>query len=210
MAGRAMNTSIMRMRPGIALIAAVALLATLAACGKAAEQGSPPLAGAALGGPFSLVDQDGRAVTDRNYAGRYRVVYFGYTFCPDVCPTTLAKLMQGVRAFAGTSPALAARIVPIFITVDPDRDTPAVLKQYVAAFGPGLIGLTGAQPQIAAAAKEYGVYYHKQPAPAGSSGYLMDHSSQAILFGPDGQPIVLLPADEGADAVAATLRQWVR
>ncbi len=205
-----MNTSIMRMRPRIALLAALALLAVLAACGQRADPGPPPLAGAAIGGPFSLIDQDGRAVTDRAYAGRYRMIYFGYTFCPDVCPTTLAKLMQGLRGFAAKSPALAGRIVPIFITVDPDRDTPAVLKQYVAAFGPGLTGLTGTPAQIASLAKAYGVYFKKQPAAAGASGYLMDHSSQAILFGPDGQPIVILPADEGADAVAATLAQWVR
>ena len=210
MAGRAMNTSIMPMRSGSVLFAALALLASLSACGKGVDQGPPPLAGAALGGPFGLVDQDGRAVTDRSYAGRYRAVYFGYSFCPDVCPTTLAKLMQGVRAFAKKSPALAGKIAPIFITVDPDRDTPAVLKHYVAAFGPGLIGLTGTPAQIASVARENGVYYKKQPVAAGASGYLMDHSSQVILFGPEGRPIALVPADEGADAVAATFSQWVR
>jgi protein SCO1/2 len=188
----------------------LALLLAMTACGKAPEAQTAPLTGAALGGPFSLVDQDGRAVTDRNYAGGYRAIYFGYTICPDVCPTTLAKLMQGIRAFAATSPALAPKVVPIFITVDPDRDTPAILKQYVAAFGPGLIGLTGTPAQIASAAKEYGVYYRKEPTKDGASGYLMDHSSQAILFDPEGKPIVLLPADDSAQAVAATLAQWVR
>jgi protein SCO1 len=208
MAGRAMNTSIIRMRVSVALLASVALLS---ACGKAGDQsGPPPLAGAALGGPFSLIDQDGRAVTDRSYAGRYRAIYFGYSFCPDVCPTTLSKLMQGLRTFAGTAPEQAAKIVPIFITVDPDRDTPAVLKQYVAAFGPGLIGLTGTPAQIAAVAKADGVYYKKQPAASGATGYLMDHSSQAILFGPEDKPIALIPVEDGPDAVAATFRMWVR
>ncbi|MDB5737409.1 MAG: hypothetical protein JWO65_1077, partial [Sphingomonas bacterium] len=168
------------------------------------------LAGAAIGGPFSLIDQDGKPVTEANYAGRYRAIYFGYSFCPDVCPTTLLKLMQGTKAFAAKSPALAGKLVPIFITVDPDRDTPPILKQYVAAFGPGLVGLTGTPAEIARVAKEYGTYYKKQPAAAGASGYMMDHSSQVILFGPDGKPIVLLPADQSGDAVAQTLSDWVR
>ena len=94
--------------------------------------------------------------------------------------------MQGYRGLAATSPAAAARLVPIFITVDPERDTPAVLKSYVSAFGPQLIGLTGSPQRSRAAAKEYGVYFHRQVAPAGASAYLVDHSSQVILFGPDG------------------------
>ena len=170
----------------------------------------PPLAGAALGGPFALVDQDGKPVTDRSFAGRYRAIYFGYSFCPDVCPTTLQALMQGYHAFAASDPGDARKLAPIFVTVDPERDTPAVLRQYVAAFGPELKGLTGSTAAIAAAAKEYGVYYKKEPATKGAGGYLMDHSSQAILFGPDGRPIALIPTDQGAKAVTDTLAQWVR
>jgi protein SCO1/2 len=200
MAGRAMNVRI------LPLLIAFAL----ASCGKGAPDAAPPLAGAAIGGPFSLIDQDGKPVTEANYAGRYRAIYFGYSFCPDVCPTTLLKLMQGTKAFAAKSPALAGKLVPIFITVDPDRDTPPILKQYVAAFGPGLVGLTGTPAEIARVAKEYGTYYKKQPVAAGASGYMMDHSSQVILFGPDGKPIVLLPADQSGDAVAQTLSDWVR
>jgi protein SCO1 len=200
MAGHAMNVRI------LPLIIALAL----ASCGKGAPDAPPPLAGAAIGGPFSLIDQDGKPVTEASYARRYRAIYFGYSFCPDVCPTTLLKLMQGYKAFAAKSPALAAKLVPIFITVDPDRDTPAILKQYVAAFGPGLVGLTGTPAEIAKVAKGYGTYYKKQPAAAGASGYTMDHSSQVILFGPEGKPIVLLPADQSGDAVARTLSDWVR
>lgn len=201
-----MNSLTLRSRAALALAAAALMLS---ACGKAPDAAAPPLAGAALGGPFSLADQDGRAVTDHSYDGRYRAIYFGYTFCPDVCPTTLAKLMQGYRAFAAKAPAAAAKLVPIFITVDPDRDTPAVLKQYVAAFGSGLQGLSATPAETAKVARAYGTYYKKQPAPNGASGYLMDHSSQAILFGPDGKPIALIPADQGADAVADTFAQWV-
>ena len=200
----------MNMLPAFARLT-LALLAgfSLGSCSRQAEQMPPPLQGAALGGPFALVDQDGRPTTDKSFAGRYRAVYFGYSFCPDVCPTTLQQLMQGYRAFAAASPAAAARLVPIFITVDPERDTPGVLKSYVSAFGPQLVGLTGSAAAIATAAKEYGVYFHRQVAPAGSSAYLVDHSSQVILFGPDGAPIALVPTDQGAKAVADTFGRWV-
>jgi protein SCO1/2 len=180
----------------------------LASCSGPVSQ--PPLEGAAIGGPFALVDQDGHAVTDKDFAGRYRAIYFGYSFCPDVCPTTLQVLMQGYHAFAKDSPDAAAKLVPIFISVDPARDTPAVLKQYVAAFGPELKGLTGSEQEIAKVAKEYAVSYSKQPPAKGASGYLMNHSSVVILFGPDGKPIAMVPTDQGAKAVADTLAQWVR
>ena len=183
-----------------------ALLA-LAGCHHAA--GQPPLAGARIGGPFTLTDQDGRTVSDRQFAGRYRIIYFGYTYCPDVCPTALQHLMQGLREFRGRAPDRAAKVQPIFITVDPARDTPAVLKQYTRAFDPQLIGLTGSDAQIATVAKEFAVYYKKAVKP-GSSDYLVDHMSQALLFGPDGAPIALLPQEQDAGAIAAELDKWVR
>jgi protein SCO1/2 len=199
MAGRAMN----------ARTAFIAALLLLAGCDRTGSD-RPPLAGAALGGPFALTDQAGRAVTDQSYAGRYRAVYFGYTFCPDVCPTTLQMLMQGVHGFARDEPGRAARLVPIFVTVDPARDTPAVMKAYVSAFGPELVGLTGTPAQIEAMEKRYGVYAKKIPQAAGASGYLMDHSNQVILFDPKGAPIALIPTDQGADRVSAELAKWVR
>ncbi|USI74250.1 SCO family protein [Sphingomonas morindae] len=185
-----------------------AVLLCLAACqDRHAPAEAPPLAGARLGGPFSLTDQAGRPVSDRSFAGRYRLIYFGYSYCPDVCPTTLQALMAGYHRLPAE---VARRIVPIFITVDPARDTPPVLARYVAAFGPELVGLTGPADRIAPIARAYGVSFHAQPAAPGSTGYLVDHVSQPILYGPDGAPIVLLPADQGPDAVAATLRRWVR
>ncbi len=200
----------MNMPPAFARLALVLLAGlSLGSCGRQAEQGPPPLQGAALGGPFALVDQDGRPTTEKSFAGRYRAVYFGYSYCPDVCPTTLQALMQGYRRFAASSPAAAARLVPIFITVDPERDTPAVMKSYVTAFGPQLVGLTGSPVAIGAAAREFGVYSRRQVAPAGSSAYLVDHSSQVILFGPDGAPIALVPTDQGARAVADLFGRWV-
>jgi len=114
-----------------------------------------------------------------------------------------------MRTLDQKDPTKSARIQPIFITVDPARDTPPVLKQFVAAFHPRLIGLTGSEAQIAAVAKEYAVSYRQQPAAKGASGYLMDHPRIAILLGPDGKPIELLPVDANADAVVAELEKWV-
>jgi protein SCO1/2 len=179
----------------------------LAACsGGAAE---PPLKGAAIGGPFALTDQDGRPATDRQFAGRYRIMYFGFTHCPDVCPTDLAVIGEALRRFEKSDPARAARVVPIFVSVDPERDTPAVLKDYVAAFHPRLLGLTGAPRQLADMTRRYGVYYEKEP-PAADGGYNVNHSRLAELIGPQGEPIALLSYDKGAEAVAAELDRWVK
>ena len=179
----------------------------LAAC--QAPTAEPPLAGARIGGPFSLVDQNGKTVTDAQFAGRYRLIYFGYTFCPDVCPTDLQTLMKGLKLFETQDAARAAKVQPIFVTIDPERDTPPVLRQWVAAFHPRLIGLTGTPAQIAAVAKEYAVYYKKVETP-GSGAYLMDHARQAVLFGPKGEPLALIPQDETPEAAAAALAKWVR
>ena len=196
-----MNNALIRRR----LLPIMGML-MLAACQKPADA---PLAGAKIGGPFSLTDQNGATVSDKQFAGKYRLVYFGYTYCPDVCPTTLQQLMGGFAKFEAKAADRAAKVQPIFITVDPARDTPAVMKSYVAAFHPRLIGLTGSEAQVAEVAKEFAVYYKRRPA-EGASGYLMDHSSAPMLFGPDGAPIALIPADEGPDAVVGTLDQWVK
>ena len=185
------------------------VLALLVAGCSPAPVEQPPLAGAAMGGAFTLTDQDGKRVSDTAFDGRYRLVYFGYTFCPDVCPVDLQVIAQGLRQFEKSDPAAVAKVQPIFISVDPERDTPAVLKEYVAAFHPRLVGLTGTPAEIADVAKRYGVYYMKEQQP-GASGYLMNHSRTATLFGPKGEPIALVPQDEGADAVAAELKRWVK
>ncbi len=180
----------------------------LAACHSPVSQ-TPPLAGARIGGPFTLTDQDGRRVSDTQFAGRYRLIYFGYTFCPDVCPTDLQTLMKGLSLFEKEDAPRAARIQPIFVTIDPERDTPPVLKQWVAAFHPRLIGLTGSSAEIAAVAKEYAVYYKKVETP-GTGSYLMDHGRQAVLFGPGGEPLALIPQDQTPEAAAAELAKWVK
>ena len=190
----------------------LAFLFALLLGGCRGEAGPPPLAGASMGGPFTLTGHDGRRVSDRQFAGKYRLVYFGFTFCPDVCPTDLAMLGAGLRRFEAEDPARAARVQPIFITVDPARDRPDVLRRYVAAYHPRLIGLTGSEAEIAAVARAYRIYYQRgAPSPGRPADeYSVDHSRQAVLYGPDGQPVVILPADQGADAVAAELDRWVR
>ena len=190
-----------------ALIAFAAAL-SLAACQQAPSD-QPPLAGAKLGGPFTLTSQTGARVSDSQFAGKYRLIYFGYSFCPDICPVDLQKLMQALKLLEKDDPATAAKIQPIFITVDPARDTPQVLAQYVAAFHPRLIGLTGTEQEIAAVAKEYGVYYSK--APGGTKdGYLVDHARQTMLFGPEGQPMVLIAQEGTPREIAAELARWVK
>lgn len=171
---------------------------------KAAD--SPPLRGAAIGGPFTLTDQDGKRVSDTAFAGRYRLVYFGYTYCPDICPVDLQVIGQGLRQLEKSDEATAAKIQPIFISVDPARDTPKVLKDYVAAFHPRLIGLTGSREEIAATAKRYGVYASKSE---DTADYLVDHSRVFLLFGPKGEPIAIVPHDQGPDGVVAELKRWV-
>lgn len=168
----------------------------------------PPLEGARIGGAFSLTDQDGRVRTDRDFAGKWRIMYFGYTFCPDVCPVDMQNIGAGLRAFEKQNAAAAAKVVPIFITVDPARDTPKVVGEFVRAFHPRAVGLTGTPAQIAAVAKEYAVYYSTGEGNAG--GYLVNHSRQSYLMNPDGKPIDLVPADQSPQAVADTLAKWVK
>ena len=180
----------------------------VAACHPAATpHEAAPLAGAKIGGPFALVDQDGRAVRDRDFAGKYRIMYFGYTFCPDVCPTDAAAIGKGLAMLDASDPALARRIVPVFVSVDPERDTPAVLKSFVANFHPRMVGLTGTPAQIAAVAKEYAVFAGKGDAQPGG-GYLVNHSRTTYLMDPDGKPLAILPSDKGAQAVADEIRRW--
>lgn len=192
-----------------AMIAVPAIFAVAACSPGASQRSAPPLAGAAIGGPFALVDQDGKRVTDRDFAGRYRIMYFGYTFCPDVCPVDMQKIGAALKQFETRDPARAARVVPVFVSVDPERDTPASLKQFVSSFHPRAVGLTGSPAAIAQTAKAYAIYYKHQP-PRPDGGYLVDHSTQAYLFGPDGKPIVLLTRDQTADQIAQELDRWVR
>ncbi len=157
--------------------------------------------GPAVGGSFSLLDGDGNRVTDRDLRGKYALVYFGYTFCPDVCPTTLNQVSEAFDRLG----AKADRVRPVFITVDPARDTPAVMKQYASSFTPRLLPLTGSAAEIADVAKKYRVYYAPHRTGDAPGDYTMDHSSVLYLMGPDGRFVAPLRADAAAPELAADL-----
>jgi cytochrome oxidase Cu insertion factor (SCO1/SenC/PrrC family) len=157
---------------------------------------------ALIGGPFELVDQNGNQVTDQTFKGRLMLVYFGFTFCPDACPTAL-----GVMSAALDKLDVAAdRVVPILVTVDPDRDTPPVLKDYVSNFHPGMMGLTGTPEQIAKVAKAYRVFYQKAPGTA-PDDYLMDHTLLIYLMDGEGKYITHFGPDATPDQIAEAVRK---
>jgi protein SCO1/2 len=172
------------------------------------EQASPPVAlgvaipgGVEVGGKFTLVAADGHSVSDTDFRGRFMLVYFGYIFCPDVCPTEL----QAVSASLALLGDQAAKVTPIFITIDPERDTPQAIGEYTRLFDDRLIGLTGTASQIAQAAKAYRTYYARVEPKAGGT-YLMDHSSFLYLMGPDGKFRALIKPGSTPEDIAALLR----
>ena len=157
---------------------------------------------ALVGGPFQLTDQDGNTVTDQTYQGKLKLIYFGFTFCPDACPTAL-----GVMSAALDKLDVAAdRVVPMLITVDPERDTPAVLKDYVSNFHPRMVGLTGTPEQIAQVAKAYRVYYQKVPGSAPDE-YLMDHMLLIYLMDGDNKFVDSFGPNETPDQIADEIRK---
>jgi protein SCO1/2 len=158
-----------------------------------------------LGGAFSLVDETGKPVTERDFAGRWMLVYFGYTYCPDVCPTELGTMASALDLLP---PAVAERVTPVFITIDPERDTPAQLADYVARFHPRLRGLGGTPEQVAEAARRYRVYFAKARR-ADAGDYLMDHSSFIYLVGPDGQVRSLFRPETTPEAMAKAVTTQV-
>jgi protein SCO1/2 len=161
--------------------------------------------GVALGGPFTLVDHTGRTVTEGDFAGRSMLVYFGFTYCPDVCPTELGTIAAALDAMG---PA-AERVTPVFVSIDPERDTPAALADYVSRFHPRMVGLTGSTEQVAQAARAYRVYYAKVR-PRDSTDYLMDHSSFIYLVGPDGRVRSLFRPETSPEAIAAAVTAQLR
>lgn len=136
---------------------------------------------ASIGGPFQLLDQNGVPRSDRDFRGRYMLVYFGYTFCPDVCPTTLGAIADAYAKIGMRQ----THIVPVFITLDPARDRPKTLKAYLQSFGPEFVGLTGSDRAIRSTAAEYRVYYSSHPTSNGS--YAIDHTGVAYLMDPQGK-----------------------
>jgi len=182
-----MNTAFRGLIRGLA-IAAVAGVLVFAGFGivswlEGGKQDGAGIGEVSIGGSFSLVDQNGRTVSDKDYRGKLQLVYFGFTSCPDICPTAL----QTVAIALDELGAAASEVAPILITVDPERDTPAAMKEYVQAFHERLIGLTGTPEQIAAVAKAYRVYFQKVKLANSSLDYSVDHSGFLYLMNRDGK-----------------------
>jgi protein SCO1/2 len=163
----------------------------------------PPALAVTIGGPFTLTASDGTTVTDQSYRGKWLLVFFGYTSCPDTCPTTLFAI---AAALEGLGPD-AAKVQAIFITVDPQRDTPEVLEAYTRAFDRRIIGLTGSRDQIAAAAQEYGAYYARRPTGSVGGDDVIAHSSNIYLMSPLGKFVRGVDAGTSADHLAEMLRE---
>ena len=168
-----------------------------------ALEGRPDRGRPAIGGPFELIDGDGRKVTEQNFRGQHMLVYFGYTFCPDVCPTTL---FNASAALDDLGPELAAKVRLIFISIDPERDTPEVVKEYAGHFHPGTTGLTGAPAQVAAAARAFRIYDRKA-APEEDGSYLVDHSSILFLMDRKGRYVTHFGHETTVDEIAAALKR---
>lgn len=155
----------------------------------------------AIGGPFRLVDQDGRPVTDADLKGKWLLVYFGYTRCPDACPTALNDIAIALDELGPKRNAVR----PVFITVDPERDTPEVMKAYVESFDAPILAVTGTPAQVAEAAKSYRVYYAKHPEPGGD--YSMDHSSVIYVMDPDGRFTASFTPESTPEQIAERLQK---
>lgn len=157
-----------------------------------------------IGGPFILVDQDGREVTEATFRGKYLLVFFGFTSCPDICPLSLDRFAEVLDLLGRDAEA----VQPLLISVDPERDTPAALKDYVASFHPKILGLTGSIEQVRAAASRYKVYFAKD-APSGQN-YSVSHSAYEYLMGPDGNNLQIFRSEYVPHKVADVIRQHIR
>jgi protein SCO1/2 len=159
---------------------------------------------ALIGGPFTLTDQHGEQVTEQDFAGRFMLIYFGYTFCPDICPTSLTVMTAALDRLPADQ---AAQVVPILITVDPARDTVEQLAAYAPLFHPRLVALTGSEEQVRQAARAYRVYYHVPE--EGGDAYLVDHSTFVYLMGPDGGYRTHFAIDASPEAMAAAIGEEI-
>jgi protein SCO1/2 len=186
---------------GAALAGAAIMMETRA---PAPKERVPLMNAAKIGGAFTLVDQDGKTRTEKDFNQVYKLVYFGFSYCPAICPTELQKISE---ALASLPEDISGKIQPIFITIDPERDTPAVLKDYVSLFDKRLIGLTGSVDQIEAVKKEYKVYASKVPQ---DDTYTMDHSSFIYFMTPDDKPVYLFRISDTAETMADTLTEYFK
>ncbi len=168
------------------VLAAIVLAALWVLKPDKAPEGN--LSGAAVGGPFTLTDETGARVTSESYDGKWRLMYFGFTYCPDVCPVDTAKLGEGLKLFEAKHPDAALKVQPLFVTVDPERDTPEALAEFTDNFHPRLVGLTGSRAEIEAALKTFRIYASKVPGVTEGS-YTYDHLAVIYLMDPKGRPV---------------------
>jgi cytochrome oxidase Cu insertion factor (SCO1/SenC/PrrC family) len=157
---------------------------------------------ALIGGPFTMVNQKGETVTNKSFDGHYTIYFFGYTFCPDVCPTELQVLTAALKELGPD----AAKITPVFVSIDPERDTPKIIGEYVSNFDSRFVGLTGSPEQLANMARAFHVYYKKEANPKDAQNYGMDHPSILYLMGPDGKFAKHFPYTTDAKALALELK----
>jgi protein SCO1/2 len=161
---------------------------------------------ALIGSEFALIDHTGKAVTNEDFPGRWQLVFFGFTYCPDVCPTTLATVSAVLEELGED----AEQVAPLFVTVDPERDTPPVMAEYLANFDPRIVGLTGSPEQIKEAAKAFRVYYAKVDKDDLPGGYTMDHSAFLYLMDPDGNYAAHFSHQDDAAEIAGGIRDFLR
>lgn len=171
-----------------------------AGTGEVKTSGAP-----SVGGPFELVDHNGNVVTDKDFGDQYLLIFFGYTYCPDVCPTALSDMSVALDLLGEEK---AEKLTPLFISVDPARDTPEHLAEYVSFFHPRTVGLTGTEEQVKKVAREYRVYYRlNEPQPEDPQDYLVDHTAIVYLMGPDGKLVTHFSHGTSPDAMAERLGQ---
>ena|SRR4249919_530175 len=180
-----------------ALAGATVLLITTPQGGQPVQSSGTAL----VGGPFSLVGADGKPVTDRDFRGRYMLIFFGFTHCPDICPAELQVIAQALEQLGDK----AKNVVPIFITLDPERDTPEAMGNYLKSFGPNFVGLTGSPEAIAAAAKAYRVSYAKVENKESAADYGVDHSALVYLMDPKGRYVTHFSYGLSAEQMAEKL-----
>lgn len=158
---------------------------------------------ALIGGPFSLIDQTGKRVTDKDFHGKTMLVFFGFTHCPDICPSGLQVMTAGLEALGDA----AKDVIPVFITLDPERDTPQMLAEYVRSFHPRLMALTGTKEDVTAAAKAYRVYYQKVPSETAPNDYTIDHSAIFYIIDANGTYKSHIPHTTNVDEFIKDLKK---
>lgn len=201
---RWMVTAVLQPRRLLAAASVVIAVSLAASVAVNRLPGGHAIAPLQLGGPFSLMAPDGHVVTDRDFPGKWLIIYFGYTSCPDACPTALSDITAALEQLG----PLADKVQPLFITVDPDRDSPELMADYVGSFDPRFIGLRGTAEQTAAVAAAFRVTYVVRK--LGHDAYTIDHSSYIYLMNPDGALAKLLTGDLPGHQLADELRPFIR